>query len=325
MGKATRWLKRLLAMKVKKRWAFRRTSDNEPDSGEIPVDDYYSPCRLMTSNYVFPPSGSEKSNSNQPAAKLDGGCRGKVVRHRESFAALRIQTFFRGYLARKALRALKGIVKLQALIRGYLVRKRAAATLYYLEALIRSQAAARSERSRRRLSPVGKCEPTLYNKLNKSSRTWWRSTTDDVSDSGEDYNCPYQPPSLTPGRLSIPDRRRLCESEWRFLGGGGECKFLAANNSPLQSRRRYSPGKCVGGDAWIRPYSDCPGYMANTQSFTAKLRSLSAPKQRPEPRQKKRFSLSQLMDVRSSFGGGGGGAHESSCYLAQQEYGYLGL
>lgn len=42
--------------------------------------------------------------------------------------------------ARKALRALKSLVKLQALVRGYLVRKQAATTLHRLQALMRLQA-----------------------------------------------------------------------------------------------------------------------------------------------------------------------------------------
>lgn len=51
--------------------------------------------------------------------------------------------------ARKALRALKALVKLQALVRGYLVRKQAAATLHSMQALIRAQTSVRSHRARR--------------------------------------------------------------------------------------------------------------------------------------------------------------------------------
>lgn len=64
----------------------------------------------------------------------------------EKRAAIKIQTMFRGYLARRALRALKGLVKLQALVRGYLVRKEADATLCSMQALIRAQGRVRAHR-----------------------------------------------------------------------------------------------------------------------------------------------------------------------------------
>lgn len=54
--------------------------------------------------------------------------------------------------ARKALRALKGLVKLQALVRGYLVRKQATATLHSMQALIRAQATVRSQKARGRIN-----------------------------------------------------------------------------------------------------------------------------------------------------------------------------
>ncbi|KAL6627282.1 hypothetical protein ACP70R_031008 [Stipagrostis hirtigluma subsp. patula] len=69
-------------------------------------------------------------------------------------AAVKIQTAFRGFLAKKALRALKALVKLQALVRGYLVRKQAAATLQSMQALVRAQAAIRAARSSRAGPPL---------------------------------------------------------------------------------------------------------------------------------------------------------------------------
>ncbi|KAE9455396.1 hypothetical protein C3L33_12712, partial [Rhododendron williamsianum] len=50
--------------------------------------------------------------------------------------------------ARKALKTLKGLVKVQALVRGYLVRKQTTATLHSMQLLATAQARARSQRIR---------------------------------------------------------------------------------------------------------------------------------------------------------------------------------
>ncbi|XP_076915696.1 protein IQ-DOMAIN 17-like isoform X2 [Bidens hawaiensis] len=70
---------------------------------------------------------------------------GSVKHH---FAATIIQTSFRCYLARRASRALKGIVMLQAVIRGQNVRKQTIITLRCMQALLRVQSRVHDQRSR---------------------------------------------------------------------------------------------------------------------------------------------------------------------------------
>lgn len=114
-------------------------------------------------------------------------------------------------------------------------------------------------------------------------------------------------PYPLPARLSVPDSHRLQDYEWYCPVD--ECRFSTAQSTPrfanyIRSNAPATPAKSLCGDSFILPYF--PNYMSSTQSFKAKLRSHSAPKQRPghEPLgPKKRLSLSEIMASRNSISG----------------------
>ncbi|KAL9662187.1 hypothetical protein QQ045_027019 [Rhodiola kirilowii] len=94
---------------------------------------------------VIPESELEGS---QLLVVLDG-----PERHEHNQAATKVQASFRGYLARRAFLALKGIIKLQALIRGHLVRRQAVSTIHSMLGIVKLQAHVRGKRVR--LSDIG--------------------------------------------------------------------------------------------------------------------------------------------------------------------------
>nr|CAB3487924.1 unnamed protein product [Digitaria exilis] len=62
----------------------------------------------------------------------------------EHAAAVTIQAYFRGHLARQAFRALTSLVKLQAFARGAYVRKQASIAIRFMKVLVRLQVRVRS-------------------------------------------------------------------------------------------------------------------------------------------------------------------------------------
>ncbi|XP_007009748.2 PREDICTED: protein IQ-DOMAIN 1 [Theobroma cacao] len=102
---------------------------------------------------------------------------------KEEIAAIKIQTAFRGYLARRALRALRGLVRLKSLIQGQSVKRQATSTLRCMQTLARVQSQIRARRIRmleenqalqRQLQQ--KCEKELE-KLRASMEEDWNDST----------------------------------------------------------------------------------------------------------------------------------------------------
>ncbi|CAM0882781.1 unnamed protein product [Alopecurus aequalis] len=129
------------------RWLKKLLTGREDGHGGSKAD-WHSAAEKETSRWSFVKqrkSGADggKPRPSQALASVVRPCNcvgGEEATASEEKAAVVVQKAFRGYLARKALRALRSLVKLQALVRGYLVRKQAATTLHRLQALMRLQA-----------------------------------------------------------------------------------------------------------------------------------------------------------------------------------------
>ncbi|XP_062181703.1 protein IQ-domain 26-like [Phragmites australis] len=294
MGRAMRWLKRVFSGKKE---------------GNRESKEHNAAC---ASGCIAPPVEKRRWSFAKPRNSVADGSRRPSVtavvagelsqvrpcncgKEREVEATVMIQKAFRGYLARKALRALKSLVKLQALVRGYLVRKQATTTLRRLQALMRLQASSHALKTgssrksteqerivvqdarvkplrlpvvhRRRLSDGGDSafersprivEMDTCQLRCRSSRITSRYSTDPPASSPLLYF--HKPPS------------RLQEHEPPHP--------KTTHNTPRLGAFPGSPAAKGRRAASCREASSSPRYMADTASSVARTRCQSTPRQR---------------------------------------------
>ncbi|XP_073276436.1 protein IQ-domain 26-like [Primulina huaijiensis] len=139
--------------------------------------------------------------------------------------------------------------------------------------------------------------------------TWISDPAEDST--GKAVSSPF--PNQIPARILIPDGRDCPNKEWAITGE--EWHFSTAQSTP----RFSSSCRCNATSTPVKSFCVenyfSPNYMANTQSFSAKLRSQSAPKQRPETGPKRRLSLHETMESRNSLSGA---RMQRSCSQVQQ-------
>ncbi|KAK9031620.1 hypothetical protein V6N11_055915 [Hibiscus sabdariffa] len=329
MGKATRWLKSFFGIKNSKDYSNSgdRKDRKRCSIGHSRRDSRGGLCRYTT---TIPPSTSpagawlrsysdetEKEQNMHAIAvaaataaaadaavaaakaamavvRLTSQGRGGMFDEHERRAAVKIQTVFRGYLARRALRALKGLVKLQALVRGHLVRKHAAMMFRKAGGLLNHEANRFDIRARKSMERLYTFDTA--NGIDESSigRPKSRSRRNNTRESDFQDEQPLHRTWSSPFLCRVPTPRvPIQDSDW-----GYECRFSTAQNTPrvMSCRGSNAAPKSVGADKWFRHYWNLPNFMgrASTQSLKGKWRSQSAPKQRAEAGPKKRLSLDEM-------------------------------
>ncbi|CAJ2664190.1 protein IQ-DOMAIN 22 isoform X2 [Trifolium pratense] len=378
MGKATRWFRGLLGLKKsehnsssdhkppkeKRRWSFVKSYREDQHNSHVTVEtenvqnnNNKQAIAVAAATAAAAEAAVAAAQAAAAVVRFNYSSNG-IVRIREQWAAVKIQSAFRGSLARKALRALRGLVKLQALVRGHIERKRTAEWLKKMQSLLRAQARynaartlqtshsngpptpekseespVRSRSMKSEHSPALKrngsksCLPISgnlsENQLDEQSWNRVRSLIRNYSRSDEkhdriveidpgkqhmtvkrrnlfhsisDTDHYYYSQNLTPTKSHQSGESQSCEVQSYYnplkLNEVEESSFCTANDSPQflsatskddgYKRSPFTPTRSDGSRNYLKGYSDYPSYMAYTESSKAKVRSLSAPKQRPQ-------------------------------------------
>lgn len=362
MGKASKWFRGLLGLKKpdspstttppkppkeKRRWSFvksYREKDNNQHNHDATVesaDPNRHALAVAAATAAMAEAAIAAAHAATTVTKITKSSRSVTGdTSREEWAALKIQAAFRGSLARKALRALKGLVKLQALVRGHIERKRTAEWLQKMQALIRAQARVRAGRAQFLQSPYkfansstgplhGPATPEKLEspirsksmkydqspsllKRNSSNEQLWNHRRSWLGTCSMDDETSIKILEIDSGKPHITSKRRNLfhsasqvlipdhyysqiltptKDSTSYTQSPSSCEvhenspqILSTSSKDDGSNKRspFTPTKSDGSRSYLSAYSDYPSYMAYTESSKAKVRSLSAPKQRPQ-------------------------------------------
>ncbi|KAF3657639.1 putative pentatricopeptide repeat-containing protein, chloroplastic-like [Capsicum annuum] len=340
MGKASKWIRNFLMMmgkkeerdkredksfesmgtpttpKAKRRWSFKKSSSMERNSHKS------NRSFDLTFNHKLKTQGTmpefdilEKHHKANLTAKGEIEPKTFITRRVRDAAATKIQAVFRSYLARKALRALRSLVRLQALVRGHLVRKQTSAMVRRVHSLMIIQLRARVQRvqmaeeahtpnSRKsqkvssennqltRVCSIEKMDVSIQEK----GRVQKKNSTKNISSRMENGLSTSEPHRLSvprshqavqtcPSPTTLSDmstisyERHIDDFSFKMPEKGLEhCSNMLttiSSKTPFSSACLENP-KNIFSSATL-----ALTYMSNTESSRAKARSQSEPRQRP--------------------------------------------
>ncbi|KAH9329422.1 hypothetical protein KI387_001530 [Taxus chinensis] len=231
--------------------------------------------------------------------RLTGGATKLNLLSREEGAAIVIQAAFRGYLARRALRALKGLVRLQAVVRGHSVRKQVHMTMRCMQALARLQARVRARRLHTAMAMAKMAQHQYYKGttiVNAMERSSWNQSLQSLEAMEAEVRRKHQASSKRERALGYAFSHQM----WSSGGEGGQWgwkwleRWMAARESssasppvdednhhyhhfqrstPPTSPLNYYYYGATGSKE--KEEGGVPRYMAATQSARAKARARS--------------------------------------------------
>ncbi|CAI9758642.1 unnamed protein product [Fraxinus pennsylvanica] len=147
MGKSPgKWIKAVLSGKKSSKSSLSKNFTAEKRTAAPTGDLTVSPLLVSDLPYQATDRGAENLECDKGIVGPNSSDDGEIRRQEQ--AATKAQAAFRGYMARRAFRALKGIIRLQALIRGHLVRRQALATFRCMQSIVKLQALSRGQRVR---------------------------------------------------------------------------------------------------------------------------------------------------------------------------------
>nr|VDD16046.1 unnamed protein product [Brassica rapa] len=204
-------------------------------------------------------------------------------------SATKIQAAFRGYMARRSFRALKGLVRLQGIVKGYSVKRQTVNAMKYMQKLVRVQSKIQSHRIRtsENQTQVEKdavndhWDDSVLTKEERDARSQRKADAIIKRERSMAYAYSHKVTPKSAHDVGLPLWWNWGDQQLPLVSPAPSHYML----TPTRLSPRYSRGRLRGGspfkdDDSLTSCPPFPSYMAPTLSAKAKVRPNSNPKER---------------------------------------------